>query len=90
MCQCARRGGARRAARGRAIAVLADPRRSFWEGEEEEEIRFRSLVLFANVLGMDPQMKLAMARVLVGVVVLSFLPLMLVTLVRPLREARRR
>jgi len=37
---------------------------------------------------MDPQAKLAMAQALLGITLLSFLPVVLVTLLAPLRNAR--
>jgi hypothetical protein len=37
---------------------------------------------------MDPQAKLAAAQALLGITLLSFLPLLLVTLLAPLRNAR--
>ena len=39
---------------------------------------------------MDPQAKLAAAQALLGIVLLSFLPLTLLTLLRPLRNTGRR
>ena len=37
---------------------------------------------------MDPQAKLAAAQALLGIVLLSFVPVVLLTLLAPLRDAR--
>lgn len=37
---------------------------------------------------MDPQAKLAAAQVLLGITLLSFVPLVVLTLLAPLREVR--
>lgn len=39
---------------------------------------------------MTPHATLAAAQVLLGITILAFVPLVLATLVRPLRDARRR